>query len=425
MMKHIIVIGAQWGDEGKGKIVDFLSTEIDAVVRYQGGANAGHTIFIKGKKFVLHLIPSGIVREGVLCIIGNGVVLDPFAFFEELEILTTNGVNYNDRIFILPNAHLVLPFHKIFDRLSEDKNQKIGTTGKGIGPAYADKYSRLGIRVIDIFNDDYIKDQLNVNIKIKNTLLNNFYNDSEIVIEDVFNQIMKIRDKLRSFIIDDATFVSNLIATNKRILFEGAQGSLLDVDFGTYPFVTSSNPTIGGVLTGSGVSLKDIKDSEVIGVVKAYSTRVGEGPFPTEIKNDLGEYLRSKGNEYGATTGRPRRCGWLDLVALMYSKQINGFSSLAITKLDVLSGLNKINVCIDYELDGNELNYFPVETFTLSKVVPIYKEFDGWEESIQGIRNFEKLPQNAKNYLHFIEDFLKIKIKIISTGFERDDSIIL
>ncbi len=424
-MKHIIVIGAQWGDEGKGKIVDFLSTEIDAVVRYQGGANAGHTIFIKGKKFVLHLIPSGIVREGVLCIIGNGVVLDPFAFFEELEILTTNGVNYNDRIFILPNAHLVLPFHKIFDRLSEDKNQKIGTTGKGIGPAYADKYSRLGIRVIDIFNDDYIKDQLNVNIKIKNTLLNNFYNDSEIVIEDVFNQIMKIRDKLRSFIIDDATFVSNLIATNKRILFEGAQGSLLDVDFGTYPFVTSSNPTIGGVLTGSGVSLKDIKDSEVIGVVKAYSTRVGEGPFPTEIKNDLGEYLRSKGNEYGATTGRPRRCGWLDLVALMYSKQINGFSSLAITKLDVLSGLNKINVCIDYELDGNELNYFPVETFTLSKVVPIYKEFDGWEESIQGIRNFEKLPQNAKNYLHFIEDFLKIKIKIISTGFERDDSIIL
>ena len=424
-MKHIIVIGAQWGDEGKGKIVDFLSTEIDAVVRYQGGANAGHTIFIKGKKFVLHLIPSGIVREGVLCIIGNGVVLDPFAFFEELEILTTNGVNYNDRIFILPNAHLVLPFHKIFDRLSEDKNQKIGTTGKGIGPAYADKYSRLGIRVIDIFNDDYIKDQLNVNIKIKNTLLNNFYNDSEIVIEDVFNQIMKIRDKLRSFIIDDATFVSNLIATNKRILFEGAQGSLLDVDFGTYPFVTSSNPTIGGVLTGSGVSLKDIKDSEVIGVVKAYSTRVGEGPFPTEIKNDLGEYIRSKGNEYGATTGRPRRCGWLDLVALMYSKQINGFSSLAITKLDVLSGLNKINVCIDYELDGNELNYFPVETFTLSKVVPIYKEFDGWEESIQGIRNFEKLPQNAKNYLHFIEDFLKIKIKIISTGFERDDSIIL
>ena len=216
-MKHIIVIGAQWGDEGKGKIVDFLSTEIDAVVRYQGGANAGHTIFIKGKKFVLHLIPSGIVREGVLCIIGNGVVLDPFAFFEELEILTTNGVNYNDRIFILPNAHLVLPFHKIFDRLSEDKNQKIGTTGKGIGPAYADKYSRLGIRVIDIFNDDYFKDQLNVNIKIKNTLLNNFYNDSEIVIEDVFNQIMKIRDKLRSFIIDDADMIDILMEIRWKI----------------------------------------------------------------------------------------------------------------------------------------------------------------------------------------------------------------
>lgn len=422
-MSATIVIGSQWGDEGKGKIVDLLSENVDVVVRYQGGANAGHTIFVNGKKFVLHLIPSGIIRENILCIIGNGVVLDPSAFLDELQILKENNIYTDNRILILPNTHIVLPFHKIIDQLNEKGNGKIGTTGRGIGPAYTDKYLRLGIRVIDLWNVDYLKFTLRRNLEMKNILAKHYYNSNEFIVEEIINYLLDIRQKLEPFIIKNTTIVSNLLNQGKRVLLEGAQGALLDVDFGTYPYVTSSNPTIGGALTGSGISAKYI--DEIIGVAKAYCTRVGEGPFPTELKDEIGETFRKNGNEFGATTGRPRRCGWLDLAALKYSTQINGFDSIAITKLDVLSALDEIKICTAYKLNGELIDYFPIDAQTLSKVEPVYETFKGWKKSIQGIRKFDELPIEAKKYIEFIENYLSVKIKIISTGFERDDAIIL
>jgi len=422
-MSATVVIGSQWGDEGKGKIVDLLSENVDVVVRYQGGANAGHTIFVNNKKFVLHLIPSGIIRKDILCVIGNGVVLEPVAFFEELQILKENKIDTEGRIKILPNTHLVLPFHNILDQLNEKGSNKIGTTGRGIGPAYVDKYSRVGIRAVDLFNLEYTFSLVEKNLEIKNLLLDQFYKSEKILFEEVKNFLLDVNEKLIPFVTKDSTLVSKLINEGQRVLLEGAQGSLLDVDHGTYPYVTSSNPTIGGALTGSGISAKHIK--EIYGVTKAYCTRVGEGPFPTELKNELGEIIRQSGNEFGATTGRPRRCGWLDLPALKYSSQINGFDYLAITKLDVLSDLDEIKICTAYKLRNEVIDYFPVDAVTLSKVEPVYKTFKGWKKSIQGLRKFEDLPDNAKKYLSFIEENINVKIKIISTGFERDDSIIL
>lgn len=422
-MSVIVVIGSQWGDEGKGKIVDLLSESVDVVVRYQGGANAGHTIFVNNKKFVLHLIPSGIVRSNILCIIGNGVVLDPTAFFEELEFLEENKINTNNRILILPNTHLVLPVHKVIDNLNEIGNGKIGTTGRGIGPAYTDKYSRFGLRAIDLFNDDYLKNILKRNLNLKNSLAISYYGTNEFSFESILNYLFEIRDKLKNYIVKDSTIVSRLLDEGKKILLEGAQGALLDIDHGTYPFVTSSNPTVGGAITGTGISPKNI--SEIIGVTKAYCTRVGDGPFPTELNNEIGEHIRENGNEFGATTGRPRRCGWLDLPALKYSVKINGFDFLAITKLDVLSQLEKINICTAYKLNGEIIDYFPIDTTTLYEVEPVYETFDGWRTSIQGLRKIEQLPSEARKYLEFIEENIKVKIKIISTGFERNDAIIL
>ncbi len=418
-----VIIGSQWGDEGKGKIVDLLSEDVDVVVRYQGGANAGHTIFVNNKKFVLHLIPSGIIRKNILCVIGNGVVLDPSAFLEEIDMLLQNGISVDDRIIIMPNTHLVLPFHKILDQLSEKGNNKIGTTGKGIGPAYADKYSRIGLRAIDLFNDEYVMNLISKNVDIKNVFANHYYKIDKFNPEEIIDYIFQLRDKLKNFITRDSTFLSNLASQNKKILLEGAQGALLDVDFGTYPYVTSSNPTIGGAITGTGISPKFI--SEILGVAKAYCTRVGEGPFPTELNNKIGEHIRLVGNEFGATTGRPRRCGWLDLPALKYSIAINGIDFLAITKLDVLSEFENIDVCIGYKINGAEINYFPVNSLEFNLVEPVYKTFQGWKKSIQGIREFSHLPDETKVYLNFIEEFTGVKIKIISTGFERNDSIIL
>lgn len=421
-MSATVIIGSQWGDEGKGKIVDLLSEDTDVVVRYQGGANAGHTIFVNGKKFVLHLIPSGIIRKKILCIIGNGVVLDPNSFLEEIKLLNENGIETNNRIKILPNTHLVLNFHKLFDTLNEERN-KIGTTGRGIGPAYTDKYARIGIRVIDLYNDGYINSVIENNIQIKNLLAKNYSNDIAFDFSEIKNDLLEIREKLKPYIVEDATYVSKLIKSGKKILLEGAQGTLLDIDFGTYPYVTSSNPTIGGAITGSGISPKEV--SEIIGVAKAYCTRVGEGPFPTELKNELSEKLRVFGNEFGATTGRPRRCGWLDLVALKYSSLINDFDSLAITKLDVLSNFDEIQVCTHYKLNGELIDYLPIDYPSLMKIEPVYKSFKGWKKTIQGIRDFNQLPDEAVTYLRFIEEYLSIRIKIISTGFERDDTILL
>lgn len=421
-MSAIVVIGSQWGDEGKGKIVDLLSEGVDVVVRYQGGANAGHTIFVNKKKFVLHLIPSGIIRNNILCVIGNGVVLDPHSFLEELQFLNQNGIDTTDSIKILPNTHIVLKSHKIFDSLSEEKN-KIGTTGRGIGPAYSDKYARLGIRAIDLFNDDYIQFVIEANTRIKNSIVSGYFSKPSLDEKEIHAELIQIRDKLKPFIIDDASYVAKLLSSGKKLLLEGAQGTLLDVDFGTYPYVTSSNPTIGGALTGSGITPKKI--SEIIGVAKAYCTRVGEGPFPTELKDKVGDELRKIGNEFGATTGRPRRCGWIDLVALKYSSLINGFDSLAITKLDVLSNFDEIKACTHYKLNDDIIDYFPIDAKTLMRVEPIYKTFKGWRSSIQGLKNFNDLPFEAVEYLKFIEEYLSIKIKIISTGFERNDTIIL
>ncbi|MGB9665447.1 MAG: adenylosuccinate synthase, partial [Ignavibacteria bacterium] len=318
---------------------------------------------------------------------------------------------------------LVLPFHKLLDQLSESRTNKIGTTGRGIGPTYVDKYSRLGIRAIDLFNLDYAFSILEKNIEIKNLLVEHYYKSNQIRFDEIKNYLFEVRDRLISFVTRDPALVSNLIEEGKKILLEGAQGSLLDIDFGTYPFVTSSNPTIGGALTGSGISSKQIQ--EIYGVTKAYCTRVGEGPFPTELNDKIGEALRINGNEFGATTGRPRRCGWLDLPALKYSSKINGFDFLAITKLDVLSGFDEIKVCTAYKINGEIIDYFPTDVITLGKVEPIYKTFNGWKKSIQGLKKFEHLPENAKKYLSFIEENVGVKIKIISTGFERDDSIII
>lgn len=422
-MSAIVVIGSQWGDEGKGKIVDLLSENVDAVVRYQGGANAGHTIYVNDVKYVLHLIPSGIIRQNIICVIGNGVVLDPVAFFEELNFLSQNRIEFEDRIKILPNTHIVLPFHKLFDQLNEKSVNKIGTTGRGIGPAYTDKYMRIGIRSIDLFNEDYLIKMVEKNLELKNALAQLYYKIDSINKEEILNFLLEYKDKLKPFIVKDPAFVSSLLREGKKILFEGAQGSLLDVDFGTYPFVTSSNPTIGGVITGSGINPKYI--SEIIGVAKSYCTRVGEGPFPTELNNEIGDFIRKKGNEFGATTGRPRRCGWLDLPALKFSAVLNGFTSLAVTKLDVLSELDSIKVCTSYKIDGNLIDYYPVDVSSLNRVQPVYESFDGWKKDISGIRNFDELPDEAKKYLKSIEDFVGVKIKIISTGYERDDSIIL
>lgn len=422
-MSAIVVIGSQWGDEGKGKIVDLLSENVDVVVRYQGGANAGHTIFVNGKKFVLHLIPSGIIRENILCVIGNGVVLDPEAFIEEINLLKQNNIDVENRIVIMPNTHIVFPYHKFLDFCNENSASPLGTTIKGIGPTYADKYARLGIRAIDLLNEDASQSIISKNLEMKNLLFKMYYFADEFEEEEVKKFLSESKKNLQTFIHSDPTLVSKLIREGKKVLLEGAQGALLDIDFGTYPFVTSSNPTIGGAITGSGISVKDI--SEIIGVAKAYCTRVGEGPFPTELKNEIGEILRRNGNEFGATTGRPRRCGWLDLPALKYSTQINGFDSIAITKLDVLSEFDEIKICTEYKLNNEPIDYFPIDATTLSKVEPVYKTFKGWKKSIQGIRNYNELPLEAKKYLEFIEDYLSTKIKIISTGFERNDTIII
>lgn len=422
-MSAKVVIGSQWGDEGKGKIVDLLSENVDAVVRYQGGANAGHTIYVNDVKYVLHLIPSGIIRKNIICVIGNGVVLDPVAFFEELNLLKQNKIDFEGRIKILPNTHIVLPFHKLFDQLNEKGENKIGTTGRGIGPAYTDKYMRLGIRAIDLFNEDYLIKLLEKNLEIKNALAHSYYKIESINKEEILKFLFDYKDKLKPFVVNDSTYVSSLLKEGKEVLFEGAQGALLDIDFGTYPFVTSSNPTIGGVITGTGINPKYI--DEIIGVAKAYCTRVGEGPFPTELKNDLGEMIRMKGNEFGATTGRPRRCGWIDLPALKFSATLNGFTSLAITKLDVLSDLDLIYVCTGYKLDNELIDYYPVDIASLSRIQPVYESLEGWKKDITGIKEFDELPKEAKKYVKFIEDYTGVKIKIISTGYERNDSIII
>ncbi|MGA1278502.1 MAG: adenylosuccinate synthase [Candidatus Kapaibacteriota bacterium] len=418
-----IVVGAQWGDEGKGKIVDLLSDSVDIVARYQGGANAGHTIVIEGKKFVLHLIPSGILQKDVQCVIGNGVVIDPVALMEEIAMLESFGISIMDRLFISHKAHLIMPYHKMLDKARESQSSAaIGTTGRGIGPAYIDKFSRSGIRIVDLLDRTVFEEKLRANIEEKNVVLKKIYDHEEVDIESIISEYLDFDIKIDPYIKDTTLLLNQAIADGKSILMEGAQGALLDVDHGTYPFVTSSNPTSGGACTGLGVPPTAI--DSVIGVVKAYTTRVGNGPFPTELHDEMGEELRKIGAEFGATTGRPRRCGWLDGVALRYSVMINGIDKIALTKLDVLDNVKSIGICTGYEVDGKMLRSFPANVQDLAKVKPHYEFHEGWNCSLAGIKNFDDLPQAAKNYISAIEEVAGAKVGIVSLSPDRADTII-
>ncbi len=424
MSKNKIVIGCQWGDEGKGKIVDLLAEKADITARFQGGANAGHTICVDDKKYILHLIPSGIIHPGKACVIGNGVVLDPFAFKEELDFLNSQGIGYDNRLWVSPAANLVLPYHKLIDAV-EEKNrgtEGLGTTKRGIGPAYVDKVARHGIRVADMFAPDRLKKRLEHQRKLKDKYLTGS-DDERADLDRTYKELLKLADLFKPLVVDISQLLTRAFKEGKSILFEGAQGSLLDVDLGTYPFATSSNTTIGGALTGLGVSHKMI--DEVIGVVKAYTTRVGAGPFPTELVDDIGEQLRLHGDEYGASTGRPRRCGWLDLVVLRNSVRINGVDSIAITKLDVLDQLDEIKVCTGYQLNGNEMTEVPLDLAELGHVKPIYTTLKGWKADTTGTTDFSQLPKVAQDYLNFIADDLGVRICLVSTGAKRNETILI
>lgn len=422
-MSISVIVGSQWGDEGKGKIVDLLSDRFQIVARYQGGANAGHTVEIGDKKFILHLIPSGILRDDVICVIGNGVVIDPQALLEEIKMLENLGVKIKNRLFISHNAHLIMPYHKLLDSINESGNSKIGTTGRGIGPCYIDKYARTGIRIVDLLNRKNLEEKIRYNIEEKNNILKKLYDKEELNIDEIIKAYLKFDDEIDQYITDTTSLLNNAIKDGKSILLEGAQGALLDVDHGTYPYVTSSSPTTGGACTGTGIP--PTKINSVIGIVKAYTTRVGLGPFPTELKDETGEKLRTIGYEFGATTGRPRRCGWYDAFLVNYSSMINGITKAAITKLDVLSNFEKINVCVGYEINGKKLKYFPTNVYELENAKPIYETLDGWNEDISFARTFDELPSKAKDYLDFIADKSNFEIGIISVGPKRDQTIIL
>jgi len=420
-MSVSVLVGSQWGDEGKGKIVDILGDRFDIVARYQGGANAGHTIVIDDQQFVLHLIPSGILRDGIECVIGNGVVIDPQALIDEILFLESFGITVKDRLFISHNAHIIMPYHKVFDLINESGENKVGSTGRGIGPCYIDKYDRKGIRIVDLLDKDELEKKIRRNVAEKNTILKNLYGKNELDVEKILEEFVGFAEAIKQYITDVPAFLDKAINNGKSVLMEGAQGALLDVDHGTYPFVTSSSPTSGGACSGVGVP--PTKISSVFGIVKAYTTRVGLGPFPTELLGEEGEALRKWGAEFGATTGRPRRCGWFDAFLLKYSRMINGIERVAITKLDVLSNLDEIKVCVAYELDGKVLQSFPTTVSQLERIVPIYKTLPGWKTDITNIKKYEDLPIETKNYLSFISEHSGFEISIISVGPKRSQTI--
>lgn len=422
-MPATVIVGLQWGDEGKGKIVDYLSEKADVVARFQGGHNAGHTVVINDNKFILHLIPSGILYGNKLCIIGNGVVIDPQSLIEEINGLKSKGIEVDRNLYISKSAHLIMPYHVILDQESERLRgaKSIGTTGRGIGPAYCDKISRAGIRVADLFQPELFREKLKANLVYINFLLENLYKTRPLDIEDIYSKYMEYAEILSRYVTDTDILINKMLSEKKNVIFEGAQGTLLDVDHGTYPYVTSSNSSAGGACTGSGIGPTRI--NKVLGVMKAYTTRVGGGPFPTEIKDKLGEIIREKGGEYGATTGRPRRCGWLDFIILKHSVMINGVTGVAITKLDILDGLDKIKICTAYKYKGKIIEEFPKELNIFSECEPVYEEMEGWKTSTSGIKEFKKLPQRAQRYIKKIEDTIGVDVHIISTGQKRDELI--
>lgn len=419
-----VVIGAQWGDEGKGKIVDLLSDKAHYVARFQGGANAGHTLKFDDKEVVLHLVPSGIFNGDAKCIIGNGVVIDPIALVKEIDGVKAMGFSLENRFYISQTAHVILAYHKVLDQLKEKRKGKaaIGTTGRGIGPAYVSKVARIGIRMVDLLDRKVLSQKIHQNIQDINFALENMYHEETIDANEVVNSLDDVIKQLEPFICNTTNILHDAIDAGEEILLEGAQGSLLDVDHGTYPYVTSSSPTSGGACTGTGVPPTAI--THVMGITKAYCTRVGNGPFPTELEDETGEELRKKGHEFGATTGRPRRCGWLDLVALKYAVRTNGMNELTLTKMDVMDGFETIKVCTSYIIDGKETSVFPLCLSEIEKIEPVYTELPGWDTDISGITNWEDLPETAKSYIEFCENYLGVKFTIISTGPKRSETII-
>ncbi|MFW6410183.1 MAG: adenylosuccinate synthase [Halanaerobiales bacterium] len=419
-MPNKIAVGAQWGDEGKGKVTDMMAQEAEVVVRFGGGNNAGHTVIVGEEKFELHQVPSGILYPDKWCVLGNGVVIDPEALVEEMKGLEKRDVDLNN-FYISENAHVIMPYHRLLDKLEEERkgDSKIGTTGKGIGPVYTDKTARRGLRLIDLLKEQRFYQKLEKSLDYQNTILKKVYEIEPLKPEDIIEEYEDYIEKLQSHITNTAVLLENARKDGKNIFFEGAQGTLLDIDYGTYPYVTSSNPTAGGVCTGAGIGPTEI--DEVIGVAKAYVTRVGEGPFPTELNNDIGEFLREKGHEFGVTTGRPRRCGWLDIPLLKHAARVNGFTGLALTKLDVLSGMDEIQVCTGYKKEDGE----KIQDFTLNteEYEPVYETYPGWDEDISRVREFNNLPENAKKYVKKIEELIEVPIKIIGVGPKREEAI--
>jgi adenylosuccinate synthase len=425
-LKSIIVIGAQWGDEGKGKIVDIYSEFADAIVRSTGGNNAGHTLVVKGEKFIFHLIPSGILHPGKKCVIANGVVVDPKVLLSEVARLKERGYLKDDaqlKVGLL--ANIILPYHIVLDRVREEKlgSRKIGTTARGIGPCYEDKIARTGIRACDLVHPDTLAEKLKANLELKNFLLKHYYGAEEIPFQATLEEYLEYGKRLSPYLIDTSSFLNEEINRGAKVLFEGAQGTLLDIDHGTYPFVTSSNTTAGGACTGSGVP--PTKISGVIGVSKAYATRVGGGPFPTELFDEEGQRIRDRGNEYGSTTGRPRRCGWFDAPVVRYAHRLNGLSGLALTKLDVLSGLPRIKVCVSYKIGGKRRDEVPLLLAEFEEAKPVYEQVEGWKEDLSNAKEFGDLPKAAQKYVRLLEEVSGVEVSLVSVGPERNQTIIL
>jgi adenylosuccinate synthase len=420
-MANVVIVGAQWGDEGKGKIVDLLTRYADLVVRFQGGSNAGHTIVLKGEKFVFHLLPSGILYKNKKCIIGNGVVLDPAVLLEEIDEIKRRGYFKDDsQLMISEETHLILPYHRRVD-VAREKTFKIGTTGRGIGPAYEDKVARCGIRMVDLVNEKVFREKLETNLVQKNVYLTQILKEKGFEFSEIFDEYLQYKNRLEKYVKNTSLILYKEMKKGKHILFEGAQGTLLDLDHGTYPYVTSSNTVAGNACAGSGMGPTMIHS--VMGVAKAYTTRVGEGPFPTELHDELGEKIRQQGGEYGATTGRPRRCGWFDAVVVNHSLRVNGIREMVITKLDVLNDFDTIKICVGYRVNGKLIYHVPSNLEILKRSEPVYETLRGWKTEIKGARHFKDLPQKAQQYLKRIEKLIDIKIAMISVGSERNETI--
>ena len=423
-MSAFIVLGAQWGDEGKGKMTDYLAEEADVVVRYQGGNNAGHTVEVGDKQYKLHLIPSGILHDEKLNVIGNGVVVDPLAFFKEIDYLKAEGVSVTpDKLIVSDRAHVIMPYHKTLDKLKELARGKndIGTTGKGIGPCYTDKVERCGIRVCDLIDKEVLKEKLMNNRDMKNAYITKVLGGEALDFDAMYEEYAALGERLKPFVRETSVRVYDEIKKDKSVLFEGAQGMLLDIDYGTYPYVTSSNTTAGGVANGVGIGPTMITNA--VGIAKSYTTRVGKGPFPTELEDETGEWIREKGHEYGVTTGRSRRCGWLDVVILKTTVRVSGLTSLAVTKIDTLAGLDKVKMCVGYKFKDTVIDYFPASLEDLAKCEPIYEEFEGWDESVANARSYDELHPNARKYLERIEALTDTRISIVSVGPRRDQTM--